>query len=233
VTREPGTLYIVATPIGNVGDVSSRAIETLRSVDLIASEDTRISGRFLRNLGIDTPLVSFFEHNELRKVEGLLRRLEEGESVAIISDAGTPLISDPGYRLVRAAQERGIRVVPIPGPSAVMAALSVAGLPTDRFFFVGFLPKKPGKRRRELEELSEFPHTLVIFDSPYRVLKTLQDLREIFGNRMVVMCRELTKAYEEILQGTPDELIKDLSDRKIKGEITLVIEGKRRKSRDE
>jgi len=231
MSREKGTLYIVAMPIGNSGDISLRALEVLKDVDLIAAEDTRVAGRFLKSHGIDTPLISFFEHNEARRMEGLLKRLEGGESVAVISDAGTPLISDPGYQLVKAARERGIRVVPVPGPSAVMAALSVAGLPTDRFLFIGFLPKKPGKRRKELEQLAEVPHTLVLYESPYRLVKTLQELWDIFGSRTVVVCRELTKPYEEILRGTPDELLGELANRKIRGEITLIVEGKgKRKS---
>lgn len=226
-TRHKGILYIVAMPIGNPEDISPRALKVLKGVALIAAEDTRVAGKFLQDNGIDTPLISFFEHNEMKRQEHLLKRLGDGESIAVISDAGTPLISDPGYRLVKAAQEVGIRVVPVPGPSAVMASLSVAGLPTDRFLFAGFLSKKPGKRGKELSELSEFPYTLILFESPYRILKTLQDLRDIFGQRTVVMCRELTKPYEEVLRGTADELLTALSGRKIKGEITLVVEGKR------
>jgi len=226
MSQERGTLYIVAMPIGNPEDISLRALRILRDVDLIASEDTRVAGRFLRSHDIDTPLVSFFEHNEMKRIEGLLKRLENGESVAVISDAGTPLISDPGYRLVKAAQERGIKVVPVPGPSAVMAALSVAGLPTDRFLFIGFLPKKSGKRRKELEQLAEVPYTLVLYESPHRLVKTLQEIEGAFGDRIVVVCRELTKPYEEVLRGTPGELLEELTNRKIRGEITLIVEGK-------
>jgi len=223
---EKGTLFIVATPIGNPEDISPRALSVLKSVDLIAAEDTRVAGRFLKGHGIDTPLVSFFEHNEIRKMEGLLEHLGAGASIAVISDAGTPLISDPGYRLVRAAQERGIKVVPVPGPSAVMAALSVAGLPTDRFLFAGFPPRKAGKLERELRELSELPYTLVFFESPHRLMKTLEAMRDPFGGRTVVLCRELTKPYEEILRGTPGALISALAGRKIRGEVTLIVEGK-------
>ena len=233
MSRGKGTLYIVATPIGNPDDISQRALEILKEVDLIASEDTRVAAKFLKGHEIDTPLVSFFEHNEARRVDRLLKRLKGGDSVAVVSDAGTPLISDPGYRLVKAAQERGIPVVPVPGPSAVMAALSASGLPTDRFLFMGFLSRKAGKRRKELESYADFPHTLVIFESPHRILGTLRDLEEVFGDRTVVLCRELTKPYEEILRGTPEELLERLGDRKVKGEITLIVEGAgKRKSRD-
>ena len=225
--KEQGVLYVVATPIGNMGDFTARAVNVLGKVSLVAAEDTREARRIFTRYGLQTSLTSFFEHNEVRKLPEILQYLEQGKNVALISDAGTPLISDPGYRLVRAAQERGIPVVPVPGPSAVMAALSVAGLPTDRFLFVGFLPRKAGKRRKELERLSEVPYTLVLFESPHRLVKTLQDLGNTFGDRTVVLCRELTKAYEEILRGTPEELLETLEDRKIRGEITLVIAGKK------
>ena len=224
--KQAGTLYVVATPIGNLDDISQRAIETLRHVGLIASEDTRVTRKLLGRFGIRIPLTSLFEHNEEVKIPEIISRLEQGEDVALVSDAGTPLISDPGYRLVREAAARDIRVVPIPGPSAVMAALSVAGLPTDRFTFVGFLSRKSARRKNELLQLAEVTHTLVIFESPYRVLRTLRDMEEIMGGRSVVLCRELTKRFEEILRGTPAELIEKLSDRKIKGEITLVVAGK-------
>ena len=224
--RPSGTLYIVATPIGNLDDFSQRAVETLKAVDVIASEDTRIARQLLGKFGIQVPLISFFEHNEDKRIPELIRHLETGEAVALISDAGTPLISDPGYRLVREVATRDIRIVPVPGPSAVMAALSVSGLPTDRFTFVGFLPRKASKRKKELQKLTELTHTVVIFESPYRLLKTLQDMAEIMGDRQVVVCRELTKKFEEILRGIPAELLKILSDRTIKGEITLVVAGK-------
>lgn len=224
--RPSGTLYIIATPIGNLDDFSQRAVETLKTADVVASEDTRIARKLLGKFGIQVPLISFFEHNEEKRIPELITQLEAGKTVALISDAGTPLISDPGYRLVREAAARDIRIVPVPGPSAVMAALSVAGLPTDRFTFVGFLARKPGKRKKELTQLTELAHTVVIFESPHRVLKTLQDMEEIMGARTVVLCRELTKRFEEILRGIPSELLKDLSDRKIKGEITLVVAGK-------
>jgi len=221
-----GTLYIVATPIGNLDDFSQRAVEILKTADVIASEDTRIARKLLGKFGIQASLISFFEHNEEKRIPELITQLEAGKTVTLISDAGTPLISDPGYRLVREAAARDIRIVPVPGPSAVMAALSVSGLPTDRFTFTGFLPRKSTKRRKELQQLAEFAHTLVIFESPHRLLKTLQDMAEIMGDRPVVVCRELTKKFEEILRGTPAELLKGLSGRTIKGEITLVVAGK-------
>lgn len=224
--RPSGTLYIIATPIGNLDDFSQRAVETLKAADVVASEDTRIAHKLLGKFGIQASLISFFEHNEEKRIPELITQLEGGKTVALISDAGTPLISDPGYRLVREAAARDIRIVPVPGPSAVMAALSVAGLPTDRFTFVGFLARKPGKRKKDLTQLAELAHTLVIFESPYRLLKTLQDMAEIMGDRQVVVCRELTKKFEEIIRGTPRELIEKLSNRKIKGEITLVVAGK-------
>ncbi len=221
-----GVLYIVATPIGNLNDISSRAIETLNRVDIIASEDTRVTREVVGKFGIRVPLISFFEHNEEKRIPELIARLEKGENIALVSDAGTPLISDPGYHLVKEAAARDIRIVPIPGPSAVMAALSVAGLPTDRFTFVGFLPRKSSKRKKELQQLADLAHTLVIFESPHRLLKTLQDMNEVMGERTVVLCRELTKKFEEVLRGFPSELLKSLADRKIKGEITLIVAGK-------
>ncbi len=217
---------MVATPIGNPEDLSPRGVRILKEVTLVAAEDTRLARRIFSSYGIHTPLVSLFEHNEKRRVPELVRRLERGETLALVSDAGTPLISDPGYRLVREAVGRGIRVVPVPGPSAVTAALSVAGLPTDHFVFVGFLPKKAGKRRKELETLAVLPYTLVFFESPHRVLRTLREIGEVMGQRPVVLCRELTKRYEEILRGTPDSLMETLEGRQVKGEVTLVVGGK-------
>jgi len=232
-TGTKGCLYIVATPIGNPGDLSSRAVEVLGRVHLIASEDTRVTRKLLSRCGVKTPLISFFEHNELRRIPDLIAILEDGKDVAVVSDAGTPLISDPGYRLVKEAAARGIRVVPVPGPSAVMAALSVSGLPTDRFTFVGFLPRKSTKRKKELVRLTELSHTLVMFESPYRLLRTLEEMEEIMGCRTIVLCRELTKAFEEILRGVPGDLRRLLEKRKIRGEITLVVSGKSQEDSEE
>lgn len=230
--RARGCLYIVATPIGNLSDFSPRAVEILRQVDLVASEDTRVTQKLLSIYDVRVPLISFFEHNEEKRIPELITKLEAGMDVAIVSDAGTPLISDPGYRLVKEAANRGIRVIPIPGPSAVMAALSVSGLPTDRFTFVGFLPRKASKRRRELKKLVELPHTLVLFESPHRLLKTLSDMEEVMGERSIVLCREMTKKFEEILRGTPRSLSSDLEGRRIRGELTLVVSGREKKESD-
>ncbi len=201
-----GVLYIVATPIGNLDDLSLRAIATLRAVDLITAEDTRHSRTLLRYHGIDTPLISCHEHNEEKRVDELLRKIADGQQIALISDAGTPLISDPGFRLVRAARARGIRVSPIPGPSSVITALSAAGLPSDRFLFGGFLPAKAGERASRLQELSEIGATLVFFESGHRIMETLAQIDEILGTRKCVIAKELTKLHENFLDGSAAEL---------------------------
>ncbi len=222
--RVAGTLYVVATPIGNLADLSFRAVEILRSVQWIACEDTRQTRRLLAHYGIEARTVSYHEHNEAERSQELLSRLEQGESVALVSDAGTPLVSDPGFRLVRKAAEAGIRISPIPGPSALMAALSAAGLETDSFYFGGFLPRKPGERRRLLEQLSRLETTLVFYEAPHRILETLEDLAPAMGERPVVVARELTKIHEEFLRGTPAEVLEQLRQRgAVRGEITLLI----------
>ena len=226
-----GTLYIVSTPIGNLEDITLRAIRTLKEVDLIAAEDTRHTGLLLRHFGIGTSLTSYFEGNELRKRELILLRLKQGDQIALVSDAGTPGISDPGFRLIQLAIENQIPVVPIPGPSAVITALSVAGLPTDAFLFKGFLPHKSKKRRDLLKELEEVRETLVFYESPHRLSETLQDLLDVLGDREIALTRELTKVYEEVLRGKVSEIQNQVSGRKLKGEITLVISGKTRKKR--
>lgn len=196
-------LYIVATPIGNLGDMVPRAVEVLQSVDLIAVEDSRHSGKLLAHFHIKKPLIAYHDHSDERRVSEILSKLEQGSSVALISDAGTPLISDPGYRLVRRAREQGIKVVPIPGPCAMTAALSVAGLPTDRFIFEGFLPSKAGARKRQLEMLQKESRTLVFYESPHRIVDSLQDMREVFGaQREAVVARELTKTFETVKDGS-------------------------------
>jgi 16S rRNA (cytidine1402-2'-O)-methyltransferase len=227
--RPPGTLYVVSTPIGNLEDITLRALRILKEVDLIAAEDTRRTGLLLKHFGIEKPLTSYFEGNELKKREFILSRLREGSDVALVSDAGTPGISDPGFRLIRLAIEHKIAVVPIPGPSAAIAALSIAGLPTDAFFFKGFLPHKSKKRRDLLGDLAEVRETLLFYESPHRIFETLQDILEILGDREMVLARELTKAYEEVLRGTVSEIQKQIGVRNLKGEITLVIAGKTRK----
>jgi len=224
-----GTLYIVSTPIGNREDITLRALRILKEVDLIAAEDTRHTGLLLRHFGIQTPLSSYFEGNELRKRDLILSRLKQGDRVALVSDAGTPGISDPGFRLIQLVIENQIPVVPIPGPSAAIAALSISGLPTDAFFFKGFLPHKSKKRRGLLEQLEEVRETIIFYESPHRIIETLKDILDILGNREMVLARELTKIYEEVLRGRVSEIQGQITGRKIKGEMTLVISGKTRK----
>jgi 16S rRNA (cytidine1402-2'-O)-methyltransferase len=221
----PGTLYIVATPIGNLEDITLRAIRTLKEVDIIAAEDTRHTQTLLRHFSINTPLTSYHEHNERAKTGQLVARLERGESVALVSDAGTPGISDPGYRLVLEATRRGIRVVPIPGPSALIAALSASGLPTDGFNFRGFLPTRKRERRSKLQELRLERYSIVVYETPHRLKESLDDIREIFGDRRMVMGREITKLHEEFLRGRISEVIAEVSRREIRGEVALIIEG--------
>jgi 16S rRNA (cytidine1402-2'-O)-methyltransferase len=224
-----GTLYIVSTPIGNLEDMTMRAVRVLKEVSLIAAEDTRRTGLLLKHFDIQTPLTSFFEGNEQKKGDFILSKLTGGDSIALVSDAGTPGISDPGFRLIQKAIEEEIPVVPIPGPSAVIAALSVAGLPTDAFLFRGFLPHKSKRRRDLLQELEGLRETLVFYESPYRISGTLQDILDILGDREVVLARELTKIYEEILRGKVSEIQRQITGRKLKGEITLVIQGRMRR----
>ena len=221
----PGTLYIVATPIGNLEDITLRAIRTLKEVDIIAAEDTRHTQTLLRHFSINTPLTSYYEHNERAKTGQLVARLERDESVALVSDAGTPGISDPGYRLVLEAIRRGIRVVPIPGPSALIAALSASGLSTAGFNFRGFLPARKRERRSKLQELRLERYSIVVYETPHRLKESLDDIREIFGDRRMVMGREITKLHEEFLRGRISEVIAEVSRREIRGEVTLIIEG--------
>jgi 16S rRNA (cytidine1402-2'-O)-methyltransferase len=223
-----GTLYVVSTPIGNLEDITLRALRILKEVDLIAAEDTRQTGSLLRHFDIRKPLTSYFEGNELRKKEFILSRLKQGERIALVSDAGTPGISDPGFRLIQTAIENQVPIVPIPGPSAVVTALSISGLPTDSFLFKGFLPHKSKKRRDLLETLTEVRETLIFYESPHRLLETLGDIFDIFGDREMVLTRELTKVYEEVLRGKVSEVQHQIEKRKLKGEITLVISGKTR-----
>ena len=224
-----GILYIVSTPIGNLDDITLRALKILRHVDLIAAEDTRRTRRLLSRFDIHAPLVSYFEHNELKRLDKLLSHLKRGKEIALVSDAGTPGISDPGYRLILQAIERGISVIPIPGPSAVIAALSVAGLPTDSFTFIGFPPKKGGKRRKLLDKLGDSDWTSILYESPHRLMETLEDLLAACGDRQIVVTRELTKTFEEVIRGRISEVIDILKGRRIKGEITIVLAGKGRK----
>ncbi|WP_457669132.1 16S rRNA (cytidine(1402)-2'-O)-methyltransferase, partial [Thiolapillus sp.] len=202
VSNASGVLYVVATPIGNLDDISLRAIAVLKQVDHIAAEDTRHSRRLLQHHGIDTAMFALHEHNERQALKGLVSLLEEGKSLALISDAGTPLISDPGFPLVRACRERGIRVSTVPGPSALIAALSISGLPVDSFCFHGFLPRNAAARKQKLSELKAAPLTQVFYESSHRILYALQDMEEVLGGRReICVARELTKQYEEVLQG--------------------------------
>ena len=222
----PGTLYLVATPLGNLEDLTLRAIRTLRECDLVAAEDTRRSGLLLKLLGIEKPLLSYFRFNEARRAEEILGRLRQGQKIALVTDAGSPGISDPGQRVVREAIAAGFRVEPVPGPCALVAALTASGLDTEEFHFIGFLPRKSGRRLRKLESLSTLPCPLVIYESPYRVAKLLGELANVFEARQVVLARELTKKFEEFLRGTPAELLAALASRSIKGEFVVMVAGR-------
>ena len=236
VILEKGALYVVATPIGNLGDLSHRAIEVLHGVTVIAAEDTRHTRRLLQQYEISTDCLALHEHNESKVTASLLLRMQQGDSIALVSDAGTPLLSDPGYHLVREATTVGLRVIPVPGPSAIMAALSVAGLPTDRFCFEGFLPNKSVARCRRLEALRQVPVTLVFFEAPHRILATLADMRSIFGaDRQAVMARELTKTFETFLRGSLEEIYQQVNgdQNQQKGEIVMLVHGARPVERSE
>lgn len=215
----------MATPIGNLGDLSPRAVETLRSVAVVACEDTRQTGKLMAAAGSGRPLLSLHEHNEEQRTRELVERLVAGEDVGLVSDAGTPLVSDPGYRLVEAAIDAGVKICPIPGPSAVIAALSMAGLPTDRFAFLGFLPHKAVARRKLLEQWAGVEATLVCFESPHRILEALADIEALWPERRLAACREITKLHEEALRGTAASIRATLAGRPaIKGEFTLVMD---------
>jgi 16S rRNA (cytidine1402-2'-O)-methyltransferase len=219
-----GILYLVATPIGNLEDITFRAVRVLKEADLIACEDTRQTRKLLDHYGIGKPTVSYHEHNEAERAAELTAKLREGARIALVSDAGMPLVSDPGYRLVQAAIEAGVTVEPIPGPSALLAALAASGLPTDSFHFAGFLPAKQGQRRKALEALQHEAATLIFYEGPHRILETLAAIEEVLGPRPIAIARELTKLHEEFLRGTPATLREALSARAaIKGEITLVV----------
>jgi 16S rRNA (cytidine1402-2'-O)-methyltransferase len=220
-----GTLFIVSTPIGNLEDVTLRALRVLKEVSLIAAEDTRRIRKLLQAYGIKTPVMSLYDHVESKKAPLLMSRLREGRDVAYVCDAGTPLVSDPGYLLVRRAIEDGVTVVPVPGASAVIAALSVAGLPTDQFVFCGFLPSKAARRRQFLKSLTNETRTLIFFESPRRLYVCLEDLYALWGDRRAVITRELTKKFEEIYRGTLPELLLHLKAERVRGEITLLVEG--------
>jgi len=221
----PGTLYLIGTPIGNLEDITLRALRVLKEVDLIACEDTRHTATLLNRYGIDKPTISYHEHNELTRAAELIVHLERGENIAVVSDAGMPGVSDPGYRLVALAVRHHIRVVPVPGASAFLSALVASGLPTDSFHFAGFLPAKAGARRTALEAIRNSPRTEVFYEAPHRILETLHDVLEVLGpDRHVVVAREVTKIHEEFLRGRASEVLAQLEPRgEIKGEITLLI----------
>ncbi len=219
----PGTLYLVATPIGNLEDITLRALRVLRECDVVAAEDTRRTGQLLRHFEITKPLVSYFQFNEARRSEEIIERLRRGEKVALATDAGTPGISDPGERVVRAAVAAGLRVEAVPGACALVAALTASGLPTDEFHFIGFLPHKSGQRRNELTRLSQLTGTLVLYESPYRIEKLLGELGEVMPGRTVVLARELTKKFEEFLRGKPADLLERAKQRPLKGEFVVLV----------
>jgi len=222
----PGTLYVVATPIGHRDDITLRALNVLGHVDLIAAEDTRKTRRFLDLHGIQGRFISYHEHNENERTPQILKKLKTGASIALVSNAGTPSVSDPGYRLIKSAAKNEVSIVPVPGVSAAAAALSVAGLPTDAFTFAGFLPKKKGKRLNQLGALAREPRTLIIYESPKRILLLLKDIISIMGNRYCVLAREMTKLHEEFIRGRLSEILEILEGRsQTKGECTLLISG--------
>ena len=219
------TLYLVATPIGNLEDITLRALRVLRECDVVAAEDTRRTGQLLKHFEISKPLLSYFQFNEARRSEEIIERLRRGEKIALATDAGSPGISDPGERVVKAAIAAGFRVEAVPGACALIAALTASGLPTDEFHFIGFLPHKSGQRRSQLEALKTFAGTLVLYESPYRIEKLLVELGEVFPERQVVMARELTKKFEEFLRGTPAELLAIRQKRSLKGEFVVMVAG--------
>ncbi len=218
-----GTLYVVATPIGNLEDITLRALRILKEVGLVACEDTRRTRTLLTHFGIHVPVTSYFEHNKATKGAAIVKKLAEGVSVALVTDAGTPGISDPGFLLVKEAREAGIPVVPVPGPSAVVAALSAAGVPADAFVFDGFLPVKPGRRVHRLEALRGLETTVVCYESPHRILASLEAIAQVFGEIEIIAARELTKQFEEIIRGTPTGLRERWAQGPVRGEFTLVI----------
>lgn len=221
----PATLYLVATPIGNLEDITMRAIRTLRECDVIAAEDTRHTSHLLRHFGISRPLMSYFKFNEAKRSEEILTRLKRGEKIALVTDAGTPGISDPGERVVRAAIQGGFRVEAVPGASAVLPALTISGLDTSEFHFAGFLPHKSGQRRKSLDRLGNLGCTVVLYESPYRIEKLLHELTEVLPEREIVLARELTKKFEEVLRGKPDQLLSLFQKRTPKGEFVVLISG--------
>lgn len=218
-----GTLYVIATPIGNLKDITFRAIETLKDVDLVLAEDTRKSGILLKQYDIKTPMKSYRDQNHDRVFPEIVQLLQSGKDIGLISDSGTPLISDPGYKLIKELLEFGVTITPIPGPSAAISALSISGLPTDKFSFIGFLPKGSGKRKTLLERYGNLNNTIILYESPFRVLKLLQIILDTLGNRQICITNELTKKFERVWHGNVEALLNELSLQKMKGEFTIVI----------
>jgi len=223
--KSPGTLYIVSTPIGNLEDITLRALRVLKEVDLIAAEDTRRTRQLLTHYAIHKPLISYHEYNRRMREKNLLQELREGKSIALVTDAGTPGISDPGEDLVRGAIQEDIPLVPVPGPAALVAALCVSGLPTESILFYGFLPSKAAARKKWLSSLKERPETLVFYESPRRLSSLLEDAAQVLGDRRVAVAREMTKVYEEVFRGTISEILAQLGEEEVKGEVTVVLEG--------
>jgi len=220
----PGTLYLVATPIGNLEDITLRALRVLKECDVVAAEDTRHTGQLLSHFGISRPLLSYFQFNEARRTEEIVERLARGEKVALVTDAGSPGISDPGERVVKAALAAGHRVEPVPGACALISALTASGLSTAEFHFIGFLPHKSGQRRNKIESLSSVSGTLLFYESPYRIEKLLRELAGVFDGREIVLARELTKKFEEFLRGKPAELLEMVKKRGLKGEFVVLVD---------
>jgi len=223
MNTKQGTLYIVSTPIGNLKDITIRAIEILKQVSLIAAEDCRHTMILTKHYNIVTPITSFYSYNQLKKLPFLIEKLQSGDNIALVSDAGTPGISDPGYLIIKEAIQKGINVVPIPGPAALIAALTISGKPTDKFVFRGFLSNKPGKRKNQLKDIKEIGLTTVVYEAPHRLQKTLADIKDVFGNVEVVCARELTKKFEEIKRDSVENIIDCYSKQTPKGEFTIII----------
>ena len=222
----PGKLYLVPTPIGNLSDMTPRALEILAEVDLVACEDTRTSGSLLAKFDLRKKLISYHDFNERSRAGQLLQHLQSGQSVAVMTDAGSPGISDPAYRVVRVALENGIEIVPLPGANALIPALTASGLPTDRFLFEGFLSHKSSTRKRRLEQLESFPHTIVFYESPHRVHQALTAMREVFGNRQACLAREISKKFEQFMRGSIEDILERIEGKTVKGEIVIVVAGK-------
>ena len=232
MTNKKGKLYPCATPIGNLSDMTPRAIQILKKVDLIAAEDTRRTSKLLNNFEINTEMISYHEHNEKKRAKELINKLKNGFNLALVSDAGTPGISDPGYEIIKRAVNEQIKIVPIPGPNAALLALIASGLEMNSFVFLGFIPRKGDKRKKFLKSIQKEEKTSIIYESPYRVLETLKELKDLLAERKIALVRELTKVHEEKLYGTAAELIEILESRKIKGEIVLVIQGRKIKEEE-